>query len=452
MKPNVARAAVATVAVAALGCLLLILRSQDSLRALGWPEAVALRAVKAAELPRAGAAASRRPQLSNASVDGRSCCVTSPTEGTACVIPGVALAFRENSLCERGTTLSTFDYADAWELLACGVSYVSTMGVSCPEGATSLPRFQARFPERVVVTNDAHWGGMDEYLAARSIRGLYQQMAGASWATTVWPTCATRMMVHAVFDAKDPHGDAYAAISSTLQRGNGTDYVQYIVARPPPGVDAAGLRPALGIPLKGSAGDDAVVWCRHGGYGTMSLALARAALCEHMQREATNPSRPWFLLLNTEPLACEADVAAYGRTRYLPPTISRTEVFTFLATCDACLHARMDGESFGLAVAECTRAGLPVLTSGVRVNDGDHHLNALGELALLYHDGEQLIRRLRESGPAARDGWRAQADAYRALYASSLPEAAMVRFIRVYEPDSAVRKKRKGCDAGAGAG
>jgi hypothetical protein len=367
---------------------------------------------------------------------------------------GLALAFRENSLCERGTTLSLYDYADAWERLACGVSFVSAQDDSCPQGASTLPRFEARFPGRVALTHDAEWGGLAGVVAAAGLAGVYQQMAGASWATHVWPPCAARMMVHAVFDAKDPHGDAYAAISPTLARKPGTGAVQYIVAQPPPGVDPAGLRPALGIPPKGQApADDTVVWCRHGGYGSMSLQFARDALCELLRRQRDVPTRPWFVLLNTEPLACGADVAAYGRVRYRPATTSREEVFTFLATCDACLHARLDGESFGLAVAECTRAGLPVLTSGVRVNDGDHHLNALGELALTYLDGEGLIRAITGATPAVRDGWRAAADAYRALYADSRPEAAMVQFIRVFQPHSPARAKRPGCEAGVpGAG
>ena len=383
-----------------------------------------------------------------ASPAAASCCISSPTAGTECVPAGLALAFRDNALCERGTTLSLFDYADAWERLACGVAYVSAQDDSCPQGASTLSRFEARFPGRVALTRDAAWPRVADFVAATGVVGLYQQMAGASWATNVWPPCAARMMVHAVFDAKDPHGDAYAAISPTLARPPGTDAVQYIVAQPPPGVDPAGLRAALGIPPKGGAADDTVVWCRHGGYGSMSLQWARDALCELLRRERARATRPWFVLLNTAPLECAGDVSAYGRVRYRPATTSREEVFTFLATCDACVHARLDGESFGLAVAECSRAGLPVLTSGVRVADGDHHLNALGSLALLYHDGEGLIRAITSATPAVRDGWRAAAGAYRALYNSSQPEAAMVQFIRVFQPHSPQRARRPGCEAG----
>ena len=66
---------------------------------------------------------------------------------------------------------------------------------------------------------------------------------------------------------------------------------------------------------------------------------------------------------------------------------------------------------------------------------------------MLYHNGEELIRRIVDANATTRDGWRAQASAYQALYATSLPEAAMVQFIRVFQPESPDRKRRRGCDA-----
>lgn len=43
----------------------------------------------------------------------------------------------------------------------------------------------------------------------------------------------------------------------------------------------------------------------------------------------------------------------------------------FIRTCDAMLHARMSGETFGLAIAEFSAHNRPVLTSSVH---HDHHM------------------------------------------------------------------------------
>ena len=67
-----------------------------------------------------------------------------------------------------------------------------------------------------------------------------------------------------------------------------------------------------------------------------------------------------FLLLNTDPAACESQHPS--SFIHLPVNTNMTYKNRFLATCDACIHGRNGGETFGLAVAECAAAGLPVIT------------------------------------------------------------------------------------------
>lgn len=384
------------------------------------------------------------------------CCVSWRGE-SACVRSGTRVAFRDNALCERGTTSSLFDYADAWERLLCGVAYISSQDSDtvCPAhgGVSTAAAFRARFGERVFTT-DRWWAALDADLAAANITALYQQMDGHS-VSSLHPRCA-RNLVHAVFFANEPHGDAYAAISPALPLAPGVPVVTYMVkAVAEAAADAAlsggggndgassdDLRATLGIAPRGLSSP--AVLCRHGGFGTFDIGFVRRALCEYLAAAASLPGRPWLLLLNTAPLHCPDAVAGYGRLLYLPATTTAADTARFLRTCDGCLHGRHDGESFGKAVAECSNAGLPVITHGgggppesrPYGSDGNYHLDALGTAAIIYNDGKQLTDALDGFDVRAH---RARAGEYKQLYQASSPEAVMLDFVKAFRPDAPPR-------------
>lgn len=242
------------------------------------------------------------------------CCVESQSGERACVRAGTRMAFRDNVLCERGTSVSLFDYMDAFERLLCGVAWASAQDSDtlCPlyKGVSSAPRFRERFGGRVFVT-DRWWSTVDADLRREGIGTLYQIMAGDVGATGTLPTCA-RNVVHAVFDASQPHGDGYAAISPVLptQAGAQVPVVLHIVR--PALAGAGNLRATLGI------ADGERVFCRHGGFTTFSIDFARAALCEFVAvavaAKSAASARPWLLFMGTDPLACVAEATAYGES------------------------------------------------------------------------------------------------------------------------------------------
>jgi hypothetical protein len=86
---------------------------------------------------------------------------------------------------------------------------------------------------------------------------------------------------------------------------------------------------------------------------------------------------------------------------YLERTSDPEIVSRFIRTCDAMLHARDGGETFGLAVAEFAVHNRPVLTSSTNDDNGHGrmHLDVLGAVpalrAFFYHDHESLVRLLR---------------------------------------------------------
>jgi hypothetical protein len=119
-----------------------------------------------------------------------------------------------------------------------------------------------------------------------------------------------------------------------------------------PRVDGPDLRAELGIPAH------ATVFGRHGGADTFSIIEARAAVLSVARQR---PHDIFFVLLNTHPLVLTADgisdaAACPSNVIHLEQTVDEARKAAFIRTCDAMLHARGDGETFGLAVVRTVRA------------------------------------------------------------------------------------------------
>jgi hypothetical protein len=60
----------------------------------------------------------------------------------------------------------------------------------------------------------------------------------------------------------------------------------------------------------------------------------------------------------------------------------------FINTCDAMIHARQMGETFGLSIAEFSITNKPIITCLC----GDlEHVHILGDKAILYRSVEELL-------------------------------------------------------------
>jgi hypothetical protein len=149
------------------------------------------------------------------------------------------------------------------------------------------------------------------------------------------------------------------------------------------------LRGKLGIPA------EAKVFGRHGGWDTFNIPFVQKAVVRHAQKN----SGDHFVFLNTEPIR---GTRRFSNVHYLSATVDPNDKAKFLATCDAMLHARWHGETFGLAVGEFAVLGKPVITFSESRERA--HLEMLGNQALPYsHDGE-LAKILREFHPHKTQG------------------------------------------------
>ena len=195
-------------------------------------------------------------------------------------------------------------------------------------------------------------------------------------------------IVHAIFRCGWPHGTVYVAISEYMRMvcGAACGVLPFIVELLPP---VTSVRRRLGIP------DDAFVFGRHGGYDQFDVDFVHEAV------EAFARPDVFFLFLNTRPFTESKNVL------FLPGDPSLQGRSDFVASCDAMVHGRSDGETFGLACGEFSAANKPVLTT----NRGDlAHVHILQPHVYVASDKEQYMRNMeavmRLSGPQEFDAYR----------------------------------------------
>jgi hypothetical protein len=107
----------------------------------------------------------------------------------------------------------------------------------------------------------------------------------------------------------------------------------------------------------------------------------------------------------------------------LPATSDPVERSRFINTCDAMLHARRVGETFGLACAEFSAHNKPVITwAGAKCQA---HIDMLQGTAITYRNGRELTDTLLEFRPDAAVQWDVVTDAFS-------PERVMRKFDKVF--------------------
>jgi hypothetical protein len=143
----------------------------------------------------------------------------------------------------------------------------------------------------------------------------------------------------------------------------------------PPIDTTATLRGELGLPA------NAIVIGRYGGFTEFNIQEAHEAIYEYLNSPQADPN-VYFLFMNTR------QFAHHPRIIYLNKNIDFNYKERFVNTCDAMIHARIEGETFGLSIAEFSIRNKPVITCPT----GDmEHINILGDKAILYMSKDNLI-------------------------------------------------------------
>ena len=98
----------------------------------------------------------------------------------------------------------------------------------------------------------------------------------------------------------------------------------------------------------------------------------------------------------------------------------------FINTCNAYIHARTQGESFGIAVGEFSIKNKPIITWSL--SEEKSHLEILGDKAITYSNFDDFYSILNEFKPDNTKNW----DAYSNKFS---PEVVMNKFKSVFIDD-----------------
>jgi len=261
-----------------------------------------------------------------------------------------SIAFQA-SLTERGSQVSTFDYAYyARKLLGLRV-IVLHGGDKTADTNSSRSLVLSRWKNNFELARMRSPEETSSWLREQGCFDFYIQTHGkrsgpASPASLVdqFMKAGIRVHIHAIFYAAIPWGSTMARVGAAV-RGSDVPVVPLIVHPAEPVGD--NLRQELGI------GEDAVVFCRHGGASTFNLGFVHPVI----DRVSKRRPETFFLFLNTERFC-----PARRNVIHLPPVVQPEAKSRFIRACDVMLHARADGETFGLAVAEFSSHNKPVMT------------------------------------------------------------------------------------------
>ncbi|NCY20357.1 hypothetical protein EBX31_00180 [bacterium] len=291
------------------------------------------------------------------------------------------VAFHSNTLGFRGSEQALWDYANLNESILGNQSVIFFPARPGMEVEPAYKKWRSRFPLYAYgFTRD-----LRTKLVREGAEALYMLKPGPFDGKIVQ---GIKNCVHAMFLTDEYHGDAFAYVSrwaSHVMTGTEKAYVPHFV---PTFSGGDNLRKKLGI------SQGARVFGRHGAADTFNIPFAQRAVLDHAQKHPEDH----FVFLNTRPFQRNR---GFPNIHHLPPTDRPEEKAAFLATCDAMLHARWHGETFGLAVGEFAVLGKPVITYGASRERA--HLDALGAKARIYHDREELLRILEDFQPCRED-------------------------------------------------
>lgn len=300
------------------------------------------------------------------------------------------VVFHQPHLSSRGTSVAMYDYAYYNQTLLGNMSIILYQD-NHPD---TNPTTESLFKKNFKCIKYSTFNQVDTILFLINCDVIYHIKYGHNDRLL---SKYFRNVIHAVF-TYSPHGDRYALVSEYLAKlfVNNTSlpninddsktntnkdtntssinidnyYVPHIVR---PWVDPGeNYKNVLNIP------SDAIVIGRHGGSDTFNIHYVISTIIDYVETH----SNYYFLFLGTNKFI------DHDRIIFLETDSDLDNKKKFINTCDAMIHARSDGETFGLAIAEFSVANKPVITSRTGFKS---HIDLLGDKALIYHDSRSLI-------------------------------------------------------------
>ena len=274
------------------------------------------------------------------------------------------IAFHSEQLAYRGTEVAMYDYAHYNEEILGNESII--IANSDPKRLCAYEKFKKRF--KVELYDD--FSQVNKICETNGVDTFYIIKSG-EFDGKICESCKTA--VHAVFSAKQPHGNVYAYISEWLSKFcyNGKiPFVPHMVCKNP---ETQNLRDELGI------NKDSTIFGYHGGSDSFNISFVHRAVYEHAMRNSNN----YFLFLGPTRFC-----PSLPNIIHFPYTHDMSFKGKFINTCDAMIHARDRGETFGLSVAEFSCANKPVIT--YFNSPEQQHIDILQDTGIYYSNKDHI--------------------------------------------------------------
>jgi hypothetical protein len=280
------------------------------------------------------------------------------------------VGFLSNKLTLRGTEIAMYDYAHFNETLLNNKSIIITRDYEKIKDQfdVSLDAYN-KFIKRFQVEYYQTQSDIDNIVEKYNLTHLYI-IKGGNFDGLYTTKC--KNLIHCVFTAYQPHGEVYSVISNDVNRLSNTNYpiVPHMIYNSD---NIDNFRKELNIP------DNAIVFGRYGGVETFDIKFVHDAikLILNIRNDI------YFIFMNTNVFNTHKNII------YLDGTSDMNVKKKFINTCDALLHAREGGETFGLTCGEFAIELKPVITwNGSKERN---HINVLGDKAVLYNDISDLF-------------------------------------------------------------
>jgi hypothetical protein len=274
------------------------------------------------------------------------------------------VAFLSNKLTLRGTEVAAFDYADYNEKILGNKSIIITRDYEKIKNEWDVDiKAYEKFKNRFQVYYYSSQEDIDNITYKNNISHLYIIKAG-DWDGLISNRC--KNIIHCVFTTCMPHGHVYTPIGQTINNLQGTNFpvTPHMISLP----DChENLRTELNIP------ENAIVFGRYGGKESFDIKF----VYDVIQKILEFRSDVYFLFMNTNVFYEHKNIV------YLPGNTDMSFKRKLINTCDALLHARERGETFGLTCGEFAMCKKPVITYGIAKEN--EHLLILKDKAVIYN-------------------------------------------------------------------
>jgi hypothetical protein len=274
------------------------------------------------------------------------------------------ILFHFNQLCIRGTTVSTTDYA-RYNQEILGNDSIICYDINSP---MNEPSVREGLEKRFKVIGHHGYDDIKKIIDKEKIDFAYFQRGG--WKEPLPDNCKTG--VHAVFQHYQPHGNIYAYISEWLSGVMSEQNEVKPVAWIPHPIQLP--TPNKNYRKEWNIRPDQFIFGRHGGKPTFDLHFVKQQIFNLLNQRDDFV----FVFLGTDPWINHPNV------RFINGVHDLQTKSNIINTWDAMIHARAEGESFGVAIAEALSLNKPVLAweNGYDL----HHTKVLNNSNLLYSE------------------------------------------------------------------